>query len=700
VLLRRVLPVLFGLLFAARVLVPQPAIASGFSQTWSVSGWTYLQEIGNADGDAQPEILFASSSDNHLAIFDGLTGAIQQQFPQFTSDNCDFRPVDIDGDGRVELFFQRPTTPLFTAYHWNGSSDVPLFSHTDAIDSWQLAHVRGSVALDLVETGSNDVRVRDLSGAVLFRASTAIAGWSGATPLFATPTDLNHDGLSEMLINDSSKTRLVTYSGSSFSQSWVASGWQLASDAGSLDGDPQSELIAASTPDGGWGLLDGLTGSIDKQFPGYTVYNSSCKPFPLDAGSPSYLFISVQPDPGPPSFTAYHWNGTGIATLFSHTDPVDDWEPGHFRNTSLFEIKEIQTSGGLGNDVRIRDLAGNVLFRASTGIPGWSGQYPNFTQSTDLNHDGVRELLIDDYDRVRLARYTGAFAQSWVATGWRIGEVLGNTDGDAQDEMLLASVADDHYGLFDGLTGALEKDLPSFAQNTSGYVAADVGGLGRLALFMYHYLLPGQSPLFTAYQWNGSLYATMFTHTDSLRGADIRTLRSPGQHEVLEAGPSDVRVRDLSGAVIFRASTDVSGWAGLDPNSGTSVQSLDFDHDGIQELALIDLAQVHFLNHDGTTAVPAPIARTTFRLSPSTPNPFHTSTSFVISTPSEGDAEIRIFDVRGRLVRRLDQRLPAGSHAIRWDGRDDSGREAPSGALFYEVTVDGARQARKFIRAR
>ena len=695
--LRRALPVLCGLLLAARLLVPQPAMAGGFSPTWAVTGWTFLLEIGNADADPQPELVFASNTDNHLAILDGLTGEIQQHFPQFTADDGGLVPRDIDGDGRVELFFQRQMTPLFTAYHWNGSSWVPLFSHTDPVDSWQFAHVRGSVAFDIEETGGNDLRVRDLAGVILFRASTAIAGWSGASPLFATLVDVNDDGLSEILVNDDDKTRLVTYSGS-FSQSWVASGWQLASDAGTLDGDPQSELVAASTAGGGWALLDGLTGSVDKQFPGYTIFNSSCQPAELDAGSPAYLFITIQPGLASPSFTAYHWNGSSIATLYTHTDQVDTWQPGPFRNSTQFEILEVQ--GIPDRDFRIRDLAGNVLFRASTDIPGWSGQLPHATVATDLNHDGVYELLSDDFDRVRLTKYAGSFAQSWVANGWRIGEVLGNTDGDAPDEILLANIADDHYALFDGLTGTLEQDLPSFAQFQTGYFTADVGGNGQLALFMYHYLLPGQSPLFTAYQWNGSSYATMFSHTDSLRGADIRRLRSAAQYEVLEAGVSDVRLRDLSGAVIFRASTDIPGWAGLDPNSSASIQGLDFDVDGIQELAITDLAQVHFLNHHGTTAVPVPTARTPFRLSPNTPNPFRTSTSLVISVPREGHADIRIIDASGRVIRRLDRRIQAGPQEIRWDGMDESGRAAPSGVFFCEVTVDGSRQARKLIHAR
>jgi hypothetical protein len=696
--LRRAFPVLLSLLLALQVLAPQPAVASAFTQTWSVAGWTYLSDIGNADSDPQPEIMFASNTDHHLAIFDGLTGAIQQEFPQFSADNTDFRGVDIDGDGRVELFFERPTSPLFTVYHWNGSSYAPLFSHTDAIDTWQLAHVRGSATFDVIESGGNDVRVRDLAGSVLYRASTSIAGWSGGSPLQVALTDVNHDGISELLINDADKTRLLKYS-SSFSQSWVASGWQFAHEAGSLDGDPQSELIAASTADGRYGLLDGLTGAIDRQFPGYTIFNSSCQALALDAG-PSYLFLSIQPGLGSPSFTAYHWNGSSIATLFSHTDQVDSWGPGHFRNATQFELLEHVSSAGAGNDFRIRDLAGTVLFRGSTGIPGWSGHYPSDAYDVDLNHDGVSELLINDFDRVRLVKYSGAFAQSWVASGWRIGDVLGNTDGDPQDEVLLASIADDHYGLFDGLTGGLEKDLPSFAQFKSGYVSADVDGSGRLALFMYHYLNSGLSPLFTAYKWNGSLYATMFSHTDSLVGADIRRLRSPTQFEVLEAGPSDVRLRDMTGAVIFRASSDVPSWAGLDPNSTTSIQTLDFDHDGLEELAITDLARVHFVKYSGTTGVPLPAAPSMLRLSANSPNPFRTSTSFLISLPQEDQVEVRILDASGRLIRRLDQRFAAGSHEIRWDGRDEARREAPSGVLFCKVTVGGASVSRKIVHTR
>jgi hypothetical protein len=75
----------------------------------------------------------------------------------------------------------------------------------------------------------------------------------------------------------------------------------------------------------------------------------------------------------------------------------------------------------------------------------------------------------------------------------------------------------------------------------------------------------------------------------------------------------------------------------------------------------------------------------------SMPNPFRSMTTTRFTLPSSGDVRLGIFDASGRLVRELvDSTLPAGSHAVVWDGRDGKGRAAPGGIYFYQLQVDDA----------
>jgi flagellar hook assembly protein FlgD len=51
-------------------------------------------------------------------------------------------------------------------------------------------------------------------------------------------------------------------------------------------------------------------------------------------------------------------------------------------------------------------------------------------------------------------------------------------------------------------------------------------------------------------------------------------------------------------------------------------------------------------------------------------------------------ASLAIYDVLGRKVRRLaDGDLPAGSTAIRWDGRDAAGSAARTGMYFARLAT-------------
>jgi hypothetical protein len=73
------------------------------------------------------------------------------------------------------------------------------------------------------------------------------------------------------------------------------------------------------------------------------------------------------------------------------------------------------------------------------------------------------------------------------------------------------------------------------------------------------------------------------------------------------------------------------------------------------------------------------------------PNPFRVATRVPFLAPRPGAARLDLFDVRGRWVRTvLALGLPAGAHALWWDGRDAGGHPVQSGTYFYRLQIPGA----------
>jgi subtilisin family serine protease len=78
------------------------------------------------------------------------------------------------------------------------------------------------------------------------------------------------------------------------------------------------------------------------------------------------------------------------------------------------------------------------------------------------------------------------------------------------------------------------------------------------------------------------------------------------------------------------------------------------------------------------------------------PNPFNPRTEIAFSLARRSQVGLAVFDVSGRLVRRLlDRELPAGMHRVVWDGRDDGGAPAASGVYFLMLESEEGRAVRK-----
>ncbi|RKZ13598.1 hypothetical protein DRQ50_10215 [bacterium] len=68
------------------------------------------------------------------------------------------------------------------------------------------------------------------------------------------------------------------------------------------------------------------------------------------------------------------------------------------------------------------------------------------------------------------------------------------------------------------------------------------------------------------------------------------------------------------------------------------------------------------------------------------PNPARGETRFLLEVPPGQNARLRIFDLRGRLLR--EDSYPAGSYLLRWDGTTGDGRPVAAGVYF--LRVDGS----------
>ena len=77
-------------------------------------------------------------------------------------------------------------------------------------------------------------------------------------------------------------------------------------------------------------------------------------------------------------------------------------------------------------------------------------------------------------------------------------------------------------------------------------------------------------------------------------------------------------------------------------------------------------------------------------LMPATPNPFNPETTVHFSLASKGQVNLSIFDVQGRRVRTLVNEVQeAGPHAVRWNGKNDTGQSVASGMYFTRMEAEG-----------
>jgi|SaaInl7_200m_RNA_FD_contig_31_918964_length_2633_multi_19_in_0_out_0_1 hypothetical protein len=89
-----------------------------------------------------------------------------------------------------------------------------------------------------------------------------------------------------------------------------------------------------------------------------------------------------------------------------------------------------------------------------------------------------------------------------------------------------------------------------------------------------------------------------------------------------------------------------------------------------------------------------------FSLAQNSPNPFNPSTTikFAVAEGKAGQVSLKVYDVRGRLVRSLvDGSKESGDYTVFWDGTNENGQKVSSGVYFYRMVTGSFMQTRKMV---
>jgi len=87
------------------------------------------------------------------------------------------------------------------------------------------------------------------------------------------------------------------------------------------------------------------------------------------------------------------------------------------------------------------------------------------------------------------------------------------------------------------------------------------------------------------------------------------------------------------------------------------------------------------------------------RLAQNVPNPFNPITTIEFTIKDRAPVTLRVYNVRGQLVRTLVDgvRAPGIVHRIEWDGRNDAGQRVASGVYFYRLSSREFTRTRKMV---
>jgi len=657
----------------------------------------------HVNGDTLLDLIVSCAGHDSVAVLDGVPGAAgtfaaPRPFAAGTSP-MGIAAEDISGDGIVDIIAANSSSPgpALSVLIGGGAGGVGDGTFAPPVGYFGSSGALGVALGDLTGDGKSDIlapSALDSSVALLpgngdgtFQApDTLLAG--GESP-GAAVADVNGDGLSDGIVAAPYRNRVTILSASptgdgTLIERSLYEGTRFTMGLVAADFDEDGILDLASADERVSELTVLIGGGMD------SVWDGTFAPA-----------VSVPAGDHPTSIACADFDEDDILDLVI-TNRFDNTVGVHFGNGS----------GGVGDGT------------FQPHVPYAAGNEPRHVAVTDLNADDIYDLLVASYFSDDVAIYLGngaggvgdgtfnALGTVAPGNGCQYVDVADFNEDGILDMAVANSAGNDiavllgggSEGVWDSTFGApTPYPVGTFP---SAVRSEDLSGDGILDLIAADHLSDQISVLLGGGA-GGVGDGTFQPATAYPTGAGCRRI------ELADFNDDGF----IDAATSNRFSFDVSILAGrgdgtFDPavhydvgDQPWPIVSADFNGDGAPDLAvgnwfgfdvslLLNLSCVYVGVPAG--APPAPSLRAFHA-----PNPFNPEATITFDMPERGSAGVRIYDVRGRLVRTLAEgHLESGRHRVVWDGRDRSGGPAPSGVYFYRIAAGGKAARGKMILIR
>ncbi|MEZ4387333.1 MAG: T9SS type A sorting domain-containing protein [Candidatus Krumholzibacteriia bacterium] len=475
--------------------------------------------------------------------------------------------------------------------------------------------------------------------------------------------------------------------------SWVSSDHRYSGHCqlADLDGDGRPELMVANYISAGWGFGQvQVYANVDGTLSPTPTWESpaSFHSFRASFGDPDQdgdLDLAVA------TGEAYH--GYAEANLiFFNVDGVLQSTPGWVSDVldTCYDVEFVDIDGDGDQDLAFLGggYAGVVsVYFNEDGVlattPGWTTASPdngNTFDFDDLDLDGRPDLLVGNNDQLggsgRFAVYLTAggvlpTVPTWTSafSGYASAVVCADLDRDSQPDLV---------------AGGWWEPVRVYLNRGGGAFAAEPDWQSD----------PG---------WASVVENLALADLDARQVADV-TVTAPGGRRYVELDHRHLQSVDAVLVDGVALATDAycyslrDGWVSLGEAglAGSEVR-VEYRASPWLDLAVSnwDDATYVFESPDPTAAPSLPpLAVSDLR---AVPNPFNplTSLRFTLTTEAAA-ADLRVYDVRGRLVAQLlDGPLAAGAHTVTWQPRD-----LASGVYLYRLVADGVATSGKVVLAR